>query len=204
MLREKEYRESFSAVGTVTIQPFKIGENGKKYYIPFQKHNLIVEAGRSALIDMLIGERVRELGYIRWGKGGALAFPDGDPLNPLPVDDKSTDVNSFLLDKPLGPFNRVSPTQVEYVETLICDEVDSDVNEAAMLLVDPATQDRSIWAKITFPTVRLTIEQGTGIEIRWVFDFSRAEEIPLEYEDAPIEVAPSEDDGTTDGTDPTV
>ena len=190
MVKKNEQHDGFSGIGTVTIRPFKIGEDGVKHYDPFTKHNLIVEAGRATLIDLLIGAKKKKLKFIRWGKGGALKFPDGDPLNPLIVDDLDTDVATFLLDKPLGAYTRVAPTEVEYVETLICDEINDDVNEAAMLFEEEVTLARSIFARITFPTVRLTIEQGTGIEIRWVFSFTKAEESPVEYEEVPIPTEP--------------
>lgn len=194
MIRKREHSDGFSGIGTVTIHPFKLLPDGKKSYLPFTKNNLIVEAGRAALIDALTGVKTRKLSYIRWGKGGALSYPDGDPLNPLPVEDKDTDVKNFLIDKPLSPFKRTSPTEVEYVETLICDEVDDDVSEAVMLLEDQESLERSIFARITFPTVRLTIAQGTGIEIRWVFSFTKAEEVEVAYEEPPIEVPPENDD----------
>lgn len=188
VMRKREHKDSFSGIGTVTIRPFKLGEDGTKHYFSVTKHNLIVAAGRGSLVDLMIGAKQMKLAYIRWGKGGALSYPAGDPLNPLPVNDTDTDVVTFLLDKPLSPYTRVSPTQVDYVETLICDEVDSDVNEAAMLFEDSTSLARSIFARITFPTVRLTIVQGTGIEIRWSFNFSKADEIPVSYSDQPIQV----------------
>lgn len=196
MIRKREHSDGFSGIGTVSIRPFKMLPSGKKLYLSITKHNLIVEAGRSSLIDLMIGARRKKLTYIRWGKGGALSFPDGDPLNPLVVDDKDVDVKTFLLDKPLSPYNRTSPTDVEYIETLICDEVNDDVNEAAMLFEDIDSQERSIFARITFPTVRLTIEQGTGIEIRWVFSFTKAEEIPIDYEEPAIDTPPDTSDTT--------
>ena len=193
MSRIVKRKESFSGIGTVTLRTFKIGPDGKRYYDPFVKNNLIVEQGRAHLIDLLIGQgNKKKLTYIRWGKGGALAYPDGDPLNPLQVDDKDTDVGHFLLDKPLSPFERISPTEVRYTETLICDEVNDDVNEAAMLFEDDLTKARSLFARITFPTVRLQIQYGTGIEIRWEFNFSKAEEIPIEYEENAIDTPPEE------------
>lgn len=193
MNRDVKRKESFSGVGTVTLRTFKIGPDGKRYYEPFTKNNLIVQQGRAHLIDLLIGEgNKKKLTYIRWGNGGALAYPEGDPLNPLQVNDGDTDIGSFLLDKPLSPFQRVSPTEVQYVETLICDEVNNDVNEAAMLFEDDVTKARSLFARITFPTVRLQIQYGTGIEIRWVFNFSKAEEIPIEYEETAIETPPED------------
>ena len=194
MIRKREHAESFYGIGTVTIRPFKLGPDGKRYYIPFTKNNLIVEAGRASIVDLLIGAKRKKLSYIRWGKGGALSFPEGDPLNPLAVEDKDVDVKSLLIDKPLSPYKRISPTEVEYVETLICDEVDNDVNEAVMLFEDQDSMERTIFARITFPTVRLTIEQGTGIEIRWVFNFSKAEEMKLEYQEPPIETPPDSPD----------
>lgn len=189
-MKRSEYKDSLSGVGTVTILPFKIGANGERVYMPFSKNNLIVEEGRGSLIDLLIGAKKKKLRYIRWGKGGALKFPEGDPLNPLLVNDKDTDVGTLILDKPLSPYNRLSKTEVEYIETLICDEVDDDVNEAAMLFEDESDLSRSIFARITFPTVRLTIAQGTGIEIRWVFNFSKSEEVSIPYTEDPIETNP--------------
>ena len=187
-MNREAVKESFSGIGTVTLRHFKLGENGEReYFTPFKKNNLIVELGRATLIDLLIGAgNRRKLAFIRWGKGGALTYPEGDPLNPLQVDDKDSDVGSFLVDKPLSPYERISPTEVQYTETLICDEVNSDVNEAAMLFIDEVTQQRSIFARITFPTARLTLDYGTGIEIQWIFNFSKAEEIPVDYEEDPI------------------
>jgi hypothetical protein len=190
VVNKQEQFDGFVGTGTVTILPFKVGEAGVRHYESFTKKNLIVETGRATLIDLLIGAKKKQLKYIRWGKGGALQFPDGDPLNPLVVDDLDTDVATFILDKPLSPYNRVAPTQVEFVETLICDEVNSDINEAVMLFEEEVTLSRSIFARITFPTVRLTVEQGTGIEIRWVFSFSKAEESTVDYEEVPIPTDP--------------
>lgn len=178
-MQKQEYMDGFSGIGTVTVRPFKIEENGTRTYFSVTKNNLIVEAGRAALLDLLVGAKKKKLKYIRWGKGGAIAFPDGDPLSPLPVGDKDTDVVTKLLDKPLSAYTRVSPTQIDYTETLICDEIDSDVNEAAMLFEEETTLERSIFARITFPTVRLQIVQGTGIEIKWTFNFTKADEVPV-------------------------
>lgn len=186
-LKKKKHRDSFSGIGTVTVRPFKIGKDGKREYFAVTKHNLIVQAGRGSLIDLITGTKQLTLKYIRYGKGGALAYPAGDPLNPLPVNDTDTDCATPLMDKPLSPFTRVSATQVDYVETLICDEVDSDVNEAAMLFENAVDLSRSIFARITFPTVRLTIAQGTGIELKWSFNFSKADEVPVSYQDSPIQ-----------------
>ncbi|MGG4438304.1 hypothetical protein AAXE64_27515 [Priestia megaterium] len=186
----QEFNDGFSGIGTVTVRPFKIGENGEREYISFTKNNLIVEDGRGSLIDLLIGAKKKKLKFIRWGKGGAKSFPDGDPLNPLTVNDKDMDIAVKLLDKPLNAYKRLSRTEVEYVETLICDEVNDDVNEAVMLFEEEGTLNRTIFARITFPTVRLKIEQGTGIEIRWVFSFTKAAEIPVSYEEIPLNTDP--------------
>lgn len=185
MLKQSEHKDSFSGIGTVTVKPFKIGKNGERDYFSVTKHNLIVQAGRGSLIDLITGTKQLTLKYIRYGNGGALAYPAGDPLNPLPVQDTDTDVATFLLDKPLSAFNRVSTTQVDYTETLICDEVDNDVNEAVMMFENAADLSRSIFARVTFPTVRLTIAQGTGIEINWSFNFSKADEVPVDYTNTP-------------------
>lgn len=170
-------KESFYGVGKVEVRPFKMVD-GKKVFIEdaFFKYNLIVRKGRSTLIDLLIGTTRKKLTYIRWGKGGAPKFPDGDPLEPYDVLDADEDLGLPLLDKPLNPYTRLSPTELQYVETIICDEVNDDVNEAAMLFEDPDTKDRSIFARITFPTVRLTVEKGTGIELQWVFNFNSSRE----------------------------
>lgn len=170
--------EGFSGEGFVDVRPFHMADGEKEYLTDqFSKHNLIVAKGREGLIDLLIGINPKHLKYLRWGKGGAAAFPSGDPLIPFTVQDTDTDVASFLLDKLLNTPERVSPTQVAYNETIISDEVNSDVNEAVMLFEDQATSSRIAFARITFPTVRLTIDHGNGIDLRWVYNFSRAEEI---------------------------
>lgn len=192
-IRSVPRQDSLHGSGDVYLRTFWKDEHGNRQYSDFHKSNLIVEAGRSSLIDLLIGAEAKSLSYIRWGKGGAKKYPDGDPLNPLPVDDKDTNVQNELLDKELNPFNRISPTTVEYVETIICDEVDDDVNEAAMLFRHHDTNERSIFSRVTFPTVRLTIEQGTGLEIRWVYNFSKAEEIDTGYDE---DTTPSNPDET--------
>lgn len=171
-------KEGFSGDGFVNIRPFTM-INDEKFYLEdqFSDHNLIVANGRGGLIDLLIGINPKHLKYLRWGKGGAPAFPSGDPLIPNAVLDNDLNVASFLLDKLLNTPTRISPTQVSYSETLISDEVNSDVNEAAMMFEDQTTLDRIIFARITFPTIRLTIDHGNGIDLTWVFNFSRAEEI---------------------------
>lgn len=171
------HKESFYGIGTVEVRPFRLVA-GEKVFITDKttKHNLIVLKGRETLIDLLVGFRRRKLQFIRFGKGGAPVFPDGDPLEPFEVADADTDVAEFLIEKPLSPYRRLSATEVEYVETLISDEVNSDVNEAAMFFTDLDTQEKSIFARITFPTVRLTIEKGTGIEVSWVFNFNSTQD----------------------------
>lgn len=172
-------RESFYATGTVFLRQFKMVD-GEKVYLdepPF-RCNLIVKKGRETLIDLLIGATQKKLTYIRWGKGGAPAFPDGDPLEPYEVEDTDEDVRISLLDKKLNAARRISSTEIEYTETLICDEVNNDINEAAMMFEDPTSLERSIFARITFPTIRLTVEKGTGVELKWIFNFSKAEEQP--------------------------
>lgn len=177
MAKGYKANDGFSGIGTVEIRPFKIVDGLKVFdYDAFQKRNLIVEQGRSTLMDLLVGFRRRKLTYIRWGKGGAPKFPVGDPLEPFEVQDNEEDVSEFLLDKPLNPYNRLSSTELEFVETLISDEVNDDVNEAAMMFEDADTLDRTIFSKITFPTVRLRIEKGTGIELQWVFNFNSTKE----------------------------
>jgi hypothetical protein len=177
MSRGLKRKESFAAIGTVEIRPFKLIGGEKVFdYDAFQKNNLIVHKGRETLMDLLIGFRNRKLTYIRWGKGGAPSFPEGDPLSPFEVQDTDEDIATLLLDKPLNPYNRISATELEFIETLISDEIDDDVNEAAMMFEDADTLDRTIFARITFPTVRLTIEKGTGIELQWVFNFNSTKE----------------------------
>lgn len=173
-------KESFSGSGSVYVREFKMVD-GEKVYTndpPF-KANLIVQLGRASLIDLLIGAKRQKLSFIRWGKGGAPAFPDGDPLLPYEVQDTDDNVRIMLLDKQLNTPQRLSPTQIEYEEVLISDEVNDDVNEAAMMFENLDTLARTIFARITFPTIRLTVEKGSGIELRWIFNFDKSEEEPV-------------------------
>lgn len=177
MAQKMNRKEGFSGEGWVEVRPFDLVNGEKVYRVDeFSRHNLIVSKGREGLIDLLQGVKPKTLKYIRWGKGGALAFPDGDPLVPLTVNDSDLDVASFLLDKQLSTPTRPSPTQLVYSETLISDEVNSDVNEAAVMFEDNTTFDRTIFARITFPTLRLTNDRGTGIDLTWTFNFTRSAE----------------------------
>lgn len=181
MSRGLEKNESFKGIGMVEIRPFKLVDGEKVFFVDqFSKHNLIVEKGRESLMDLLIGFRTRRLAYIRFGNGGAPSFPEGDPLEPFDVLDSDIDLAKTLLEKPLNAYKRISKTVVEYTETLISDEVNADVNEAAMMFEDTKSFEKTIFARITFPTIRLTIEKGTGIEIQWVFNFNSTQDDVIE------------------------
>lgn len=175
VLSTKEHRESFSGIGTVTVTPFRIVD-GERIDEPFTKHNLIVREGRKTLIDLLLGATRKKLKFIRWGKGGAAAFPDGDPLLPFDVEDTDLDAKTAVLDKQLNTPARVTQTEICFTETIISDQVDSDINEAALLFEDPDTLGKSIFARVTFPTNRLKSDQGTGIEIKWSIRFDKVAE----------------------------
>lgn len=168
--------DGFSGVGHVHIRSFRWVDGEKRYEEDIFKSNLIVQQGRATLLDYLSGVYTKRLKYIRWGKGGALPYPDGDPLAPLAVQDTDTNVSMFLIDKLLGSPTRPTSTQLVYTETLISDEIDDDVNEAAMMFEDTVTFNRTMFARVTFPTVRLTSDRGIGIELRWTFNFSRSEQ----------------------------
>lgn len=176
ILSSMHREESFSGIGTVTVTSFTIGPDGNRIYGECTKHNLIVREGRKTLIDLLIGSTRKKLKFIRWGKGGAAAFPNGDPLLPFDVDDTDLDVGTTVLDKQLNPPERVTQTEIRYTETLISDQVDSDINEAALLFENPDTLAKSIFARVTFPTNRLKVDQGTGIEIKWSIRFDKVAE----------------------------
>ena len=168
--------DGFYGVGKVHIRSFHMVNGEKMYLEDIHKNNLIVQAGRAVLLDFLSGTYTKRLKYIRWGKGGALAYPVGDPLLPLSVSDTDVNVQNFLIDKLLGTPLRSSDTELVYTETLISDEVDDDVNEAAMMFEDSSTFNRSIFSRVTFPTVRLTADRGIGIELKWTFNFARSEQ----------------------------
>lgn len=176
VVAKKNHRESFEGIGTVTIRPFTIDEDGKRVFTESVRHNLIVREGRKTLVDLLIGATAKKLKFIRWGSGGAASFPDGDPLEPYEVIDGDLDVTTMVVDKLLNTPQRVSPTEIRYTETIISDEVDSDINEAALLFEDPLNLAKSIFARITFPTNRLTSDQGTGIEVIWSIRFDKVSE----------------------------
>lgn len=170
-------KDAFHGMGYVHIKTFRMKDGAKEYVDDFGKNNLIVKKGRATLLDFLSGIYTKRLKYIRWGKGGALAYPDGDPLAPLAVSDNDENVQQFLLDKLLSNPTRLNETELVYTETIISDEVDDDVNEAAMMFEDSATFNRTIFARVTFPTIRLTSDRGIGIELKWTFNFSRSEQV---------------------------
>lgn len=175
-LQHKKHKESFTGIGEVTIKKFKLVDGVKVYEDDELRYNLIVKDGRKTLIDLLLGLTNKRLKYVRWGSGGAPRYPDGDPLNNYDVSDNDLDVATALIEKPLNAPTRVAPTEVLFTETIISDEVDSDVNEAALMFEELNTANKSIFARITFPTIRLTAEQGTGIELRWAIRFNKVEE----------------------------
>ena len=170
---ELQENNDFVRIGEVTLKTFRMVNGEKVYFDYFKKNNLIVEAGRAVLMDLMLGLTRKKLTFIDWGKGGAEFYPKGDPLQEIKPDDADTALYDFVLRKELNAFNRLSPTSVSYTETLISDEVDSDINEAAMIFEDPQTKEQSIFARITFPTVRLLIDKGMGIELTWVFNFKK-------------------------------
>lgn len=172
---KKKRKESFEGIGTVTIRSFKTVA-GERVFTSITRHNLIVREGRKTLIDLLIGATNKKLKFIRWGSGGAPRFPDGDPLVPYDVQEGDLDVQDFIVDKLLNPPVRVSPTEIKFSETIISDEVDSRINEAALLFEDPMNQNKSIFARITFPTNELSAEQGTGLALDWSIRFDKVTE----------------------------
>lgn len=176
VLSARTTKDSFSGVGEVLVRPFTLGPDGERAYEESLRYNLIVRQGRSTLIDLLTGGSRKRLKFIRWGSGGAPVFPDGDPLEPFDVNDTDTDVAAPVLDKLLNTPQRVGPTEVRYSETVISDEVDADISEAALLFEDPVDFSKSIFSRITFPTNRLRAEQGTGIEIVWTIRFDKVSE----------------------------
>lgn len=172
----RRHKESFTGIGEVTVQTFRMVDGVKVYNEDEVRYNLIVKDGRKTLIDLMLGLTNKRLKYVRWGSGGAPRYPDGDPLNNYDVQDTDLDVATALIEKPLNAPTRVTPTEALFTETIISDEVDSDVNEAALFFEELNTANKSIFARITFPTIRLTAEQGTGIELRWAIRFNKVEE----------------------------
>ena len=169
-------KDSFSGIGEVLVRPFSVNPDGSRTYEEDLRYNLIVREGRKTLIDLLIGSTRKKLKFIRWGSGGAPRFPDGDPLNPYTVVDTDMDVSTQVVDKLLNTPVRVGPTEIRFTETVISDEVDSDINEAALLFENPDNLTKSIFSRITFPTNRLKADQGTGIEIVWTIRFDKVNE----------------------------
>lgn len=176
VLSARTTKESFSGIGEVLVRPFTLGPDGERVYEESLRYNLIVRQGRATLIDLLTGATKKRLKFIRWGSGGAPMFPDGDPLEPFEVSDTDLDVTTPVLDKLLNTPERVGPTEIRYSETVISDEADADISEAALLFEDPDNFTKSIFSRITFPTNRLRADQGTGIEIVWTIRFDKVSE----------------------------
>lgn len=163
--------DGMDAVGEVTLRTFKM-VNGEKVYInPFEKNNLIVEVGRGVVVDLLLGLTNKKLTFIEWGRGGAPSYPEGDPLNEYNVKDTDTKLSEVLIRKKLHDHTRLSTTKVQFNETILSDEVDSPVNEAALILYDEKTAEETMFARITFPTVSLLEAHGFGIDLKWTINF---------------------------------
>ena len=165
---------NMEARGAVKLSFFRYDNEGnKEYFDYYDKDNLIVEVGRSVVVDLIVGESNKQLTYIEWGRGGAPKYPDGDPLIEYDVKDTDIELGDSVLKKALNPHERVSPTSIRYVETLISDEVNSNINEAALIFRDRVTGEETLFAKITFPTVSLLVDKGFGVELSWTINFRK-------------------------------
>lgn len=168
------YDDGFDAVGEVEIRKFKFDEEGNKIFVePYEKNNLIVEIGRSVVVDLILGESRKKLEFIEWGSGGAPTFPEGDPLIEHEVNDKDVSLGHAVIKKKLNPHIRMNSTKFQYIETLISDEVDSNINEAALIFRDVETGEQTMFARITFPTISLLADKGFGVELTWTINFRK-------------------------------
>lgn len=166
--------ENFDAVGEVELQTFRFDDNGEKVYFDyFEKNNLVVKIGRAAVVDLILGESRKKLTFIAWGRGGAPEYPQGNPLDEFDVEDKDEALAEEVIKKLLNPHERLEPTRFRFTETLISDEVDSNINEAALVFRDVESGEESMFARITFPTIALLADKGFGIELAWTVNFRK-------------------------------
>lgn len=159
--------DSFTARGIVKKE--LIDNETGKVIKTLEDHNLIVKVGRTALINMLAGNKTDSISKMAIGKGGTADLTT-NAFNPV----APTDGDTALLDKIIA-VNITSKSvstegtnpKVTFVALFDCTDVDSLVNECGLYFTDGST----IFARHTFDTVSLKANSGFSLQVSWTVEF---------------------------------
>lgn len=134
-----------------------------------EDHNLIVKAGRTALVNILTGKLTSSITKMAVGKGGT-ADLTGNAFNPLQPTDNNTDLGSkvhtvTISSRTVDAFG-ANPKAI-FVALFDCTAVNSLVNECGLFMAD----DTTMFARHTFDTVSLKSTSNFSLEISWTIEF---------------------------------
>lgn len=167
MNRSNELFDSFTGKGTVTKK--LIDKSTGKVVEESTDHNLIVKAGRSAMIKILAGELKSSVKKMAVGARGTDDL-EANVFNPIKPDDGDTalkdqkEMVEIASRKP--DLNGTNP-KVTFVALFDCANVNSPVNECGLFFEDETT----MFARHTFDTVSLKSTSNFSLEISWTIEF---------------------------------
>lgn len=134
-----------------------------------EDHNLIVKTGRSTLIRLIAGEVTAHITKMAIGKGGTADLVE-NAFNPIPPVDGDTDLKSKVFTANINS-TTVNTTEtnpkVTFVTLFDCSDVDSLVNECALVFNDGTV----MFSRYTFDTVSLKASSNLSLEISWTIEF---------------------------------
>ena len=140
--------------------------------------NLVVKKGRSALLFWLSGQGVGlgSLSYCSLGKGGVTVNDPWTPIAPAPTDEALVSECPIIGSSPVSGKKAVAsavlddlinPTQVTLHTSFMASEINEIVSEAGLWFADKTT----LYARHTFPSAYLRIDQGNLLDVDWVVKF---------------------------------
>lgn len=167
MNKSNELFDSFTGKGTVTKK--LIDKSTGKVVEESTDHNLIVKAGRSAMINMLAGELQSSVKKMAVGcKGTAdLGVNAFTPIKPEDGDTALKEQKGMVEVASRKPRLTETNPQVTFVALFDCATVDSLVNECGLFFEDGQT----MFARHTFDTVSLKSTSNFSLEISWTIEF---------------------------------
>lgn len=167
MSKSNQLFDSFTGKGTVTKK--LIDNSTGKVVDESTDHNLIVKAGRSAMIKMLAGKLTSSVTKMAVGAGGTEDLL-ANAFHPIPPEDGETKLKDPKLTVTItsgDPVLTDTNPKVTFVALFNCADVRSLVNECALFFDDGTT----MFARHTFDTVSLQEKSNFSLEISWTIEF---------------------------------